>query len=226
MLSASPDREFLNIDSATSFRGGLIPLILGDGDSQWSAVKVAEAYSRIVKGTRVFATFLATDARPPALPSFNVARSAVTSGLALNYGGTAFNTRIPAALDKLTNRRAAHGLVLGAFSKTGTMVVPARTSASCGDRDPDHCSGKAFAIVLAAYDQHTPRLEVDTRTGRALNAMAIPRCAITIFVNLPQWNGGGVNAAADTAAQIIAVDGDRGVAQRLLETGRGGYCGR
>jgi hypothetical protein len=65
LAGASPERERLGFDAVASFRNDYLMAVLGGSRSTWSAIKMAEVYSRIVTGRAVRARFTpTTDAAP------------------------------------------------------------------------------------------------------------------------------------------------------------------
>jgi hypothetical protein len=123
-VDSSPVREALSIDVSRDFRADLVPIMLGNGEGRWTAVKVAEAYSRLVTGRRVSASFLPVPPRvfAPLDPRF-VARIGLTHALTLVPTGTALHTDLPGALSTVDAQVRAAGLVPGFFAKTGTPVA-------------------------------------------------------------------------------------------------------
>jgi hypothetical protein len=135
---SSPEREALGLEEARDFRRDMITVILGNGEGRWTAVKLAEAYARLVTGRQVRASFTyvadpdtAARAAPPigADPALatraglDLARRRVTHALTLVPRGTAAATELPGVLNTLQARLAGQGLVLGAFAKTGTPAL-------------------------------------------------------------------------------------------------------
>lgn len=60
LASASPERERLGFDAVASFRNDYLMAVLGGSRSTWSAIKMAEVYSRIATGRQVRARFTPT----------------------------------------------------------------------------------------------------------------------------------------------------------------------
>lgn len=234
MLRASPEREFFRIDTAHDFRTGMTPLVLGDGSGKWSVVKAAQGYSRLVTGTGVRASFLkvrADAAAPDPLRAeldrrrcreldqlCDSPRGAVLRGLALGpVSGTSKALR--PQLDRLrADVEKSRRFTLRAYAKTGTMIVPDQFAGACrrAGLARKNCNGKALAIVLAVYPY---------RFGGAAPAeeslwARTPRCALTIFVNLPQYHRGDEGAAMGVAGRLIDV-----AKTRLTQFGPGEYCG-
>jgi hypothetical protein len=121
---SAPIREALAITAAKDFRSDLLPIMLGNGEGRWTAVKLAESYSRLVIGRRIVATFALGPRQSflPMDPRFTT-RAQVTHALTLVPKGTARETRLPAALVALAQRVHAAGRVPGFFAKTGTPVA-------------------------------------------------------------------------------------------------------
>ncbi|MEZ0243959.1 MAG: hypothetical protein ACAH11_11330, partial [Sphingomonas sp.] len=242
MLRPSPMRESFGIDAASDFRGEMVPLILGDGSGTWTAVKVAEAYSRLVIGARIQSSFVkreGTEASPELLPAAvdrrrcqreetwcDSPRIAVLRGMErVIVDGTAGGTEASRAVARLRAdiealRIGNSRFTLRAFAKTGTMELPNETIGGCpvDRRRASKCAGKAFAIVLAVYPMGAAG--APPVSERELWSKT-PRCAVTIFVNLPQWYGNDGNVASNAAARLISTD----VAARLMDFTAGGYCG-
>jgi hypothetical protein len=65
LAGASPERERLGFDAIASFRNDYLMAVLGGSRSTWSAIKMAEVYSRIVTGRQVRARFTPSSAGPP-----------------------------------------------------------------------------------------------------------------------------------------------------------------
>ncbi|USQ97548.1 hypothetical protein [Caulobacter sp. RL271] len=65
LAGASPERERLGFDAVASFRNDYLMAVLGGSRSTWSAIKMAEVYSRIVTGRAVRARFTPASAGPP-----------------------------------------------------------------------------------------------------------------------------------------------------------------
>jgi hypothetical protein len=141
---SSPEREALGLEAARDYRRDMVTVILGNGEGRWSAVKLAEAYSRLVTGRQVRASFVFVpdpDAAVAALPllgadpalapraDLDEARRKVTHAMTLVPQGTAAATELPGALKELQARLAVAPspggghLALGAFAKTGTPAL-------------------------------------------------------------------------------------------------------
>ena len=83
LAGASPERERLGFDAVASFRDDYLMAVLGGSRSTWSAIKMAEIYSRIVTGQAVRARFTPGGDLPAAdLPMRNPqVRATVLDGL-------------------------------------------------------------------------------------------------------------------------------------------------
>lgn len=119
LAGASPERERLGFDAIASFRNDYLMAILGGSRSTWSAIKMAEVYSRIVTGRQVRARFTPS-ASPPAadLPMGNPRiRATVLDGLSrvVKSGTAAWLGREFAGM--------GYGPDVALFGKTGTMKV-------------------------------------------------------------------------------------------------------
>ncbi|MDB5456983.1 MAG: hypothetical protein JWP92_2568 [Caulobacter sp.] len=119
LAGASPERERLGFDAIASLRNDYLMAGLGGSRSTWSAIKMAEAYSRIVIGRQVRARFT-PDASPPAasLPMRSPQmRATVLDGLSrvVTSGTAAWLGREFAAM--------GYGPNVALFGKTGTMKV-------------------------------------------------------------------------------------------------------
>lgn len=119
LAGAAPERERLGFDAIASFRNDYLMAGLGGSRSTWSAIKIAEVYSRIVTGRQVRARFT-PDARPPAadLPMRNPqVRGTVLEGLSrvMSSGTAAWLGREFAGM--------GYGPTVALFGKTGTMKV-------------------------------------------------------------------------------------------------------
>lgn len=202
-------RQYLGIDRQLDFRMETIPMLLGGGEGRFSAIKLAEIYSRLVAGRKVRSSLLVLDGDATTRGNRfagreNDARIAVSKGMALVIAGTARRTMVPQAIQELRSRLDADQR-LGVFAKTGTVPLAGSPFAEgCRGASSEDCEGKAFVITLAIYRGQGSRLEIDGETGLVVSAAVEPRCAVTIAVNLAQWNGLGVNKAADVAARILA----------------------
>ncbi|MES2044577.1 MAG: hypothetical protein V4475_11905 [Pseudomonadota bacterium] len=228
MLNSGLQRNWMGVERMRDFRTEAVPMLLGNNGGHWTAVKLAEAYARLATGQAVRASFVYSGGKPVSqhidFRNGNVdARIAVSAGLAKVLLGTAASSAVPAAVADLQTRLAQHGYRLGAFAKTGTMQLTGAMAGGCSRRRASAaCVGKAFVITLAVYPAGATSPVLDATTGRAIDAAATPRCAVTLVVNLPRWNDESItgNAAANFAATLI-----RGtIATRLLELD-GPYCG-
>jgi len=225
MIRSGLQRNWMRIDHMRDFRTEAIPLLLGNNGGHWSVIKLAEAYSRLATGKAVRASFLYLAGAPVSKPidftSHGIdVRVPVSAGMARVPEGTAASSLLPAALADLERKLADKHYRLGVFAKTGTMQLAGAMAKGCrGEADQDECVGKAYAMTLAVYPDS---VAADDATGRVMDAAAKPRCAITIVVNLPRWNGELVagNPAANVAESLV-----RGtIGARLLEVD-GAYCG-
>ncbi|WP_296816694.1 hypothetical protein [Brevundimonas sp.] len=125
-VASTPQPEALGLIGARDFRSQVVPSALGNGDGVWSAVKLAEAYARLVTGVRVSASFHGTSSTSGPLGLNAEVRRRITHALTLVPAGTAASTELPGSLAALQEALAAQGQVLGAFAKTGTPVVVSR----------------------------------------------------------------------------------------------------
>lgn len=141
LATISPERENLRLDDiqrrATDFSERFIPLILGDGESRWSNVELAEAFASLVQNRRIRASLLDTGQRHELrreladLKLNHSVQKALTDGMALvinEPSGTAW------ALEKSRQILAAAACtqkhqVFGLFGKTGSPEL-ARTELS------------------------------------------------------------------------------------------------
>ncbi|MET3664894.1 hypothetical protein [Caulobacter sp. 1776] len=119
LAGASPERERLGFDAIASFRNDYLMAVLGGSRSTWSAIKMAEVYSRIVTGRQVRAGFTPV-AGPPAadLPMRSPqVRATVLDGLSrvVKTGTAAWLGREFAGM--------GYGPDVALFGKTGTMKV-------------------------------------------------------------------------------------------------------
>jgi len=119
LAGAAPERERLGFDAIASFRNDYLMTMLGGSRSTWSAIKMAEAYSRIVTGRLVSASFTLAKGPPPAdLPMRNPhVRATVLEGLSrVVKSGTA--ARLGREFAGM-----GYGPDVALFGKTGTMKV-------------------------------------------------------------------------------------------------------
>jgi hypothetical protein len=119
LAGASPERERLGFDAVASFRNDYLMAVLGGSRSTWSAIKMAEVYSRIITGRQVRARFTPT-AGPPAadLPMRGPqVRAPVLNGLSrvVKTGTAAWLGREFAGM--------GYGPDVALYGKTGTMKV-------------------------------------------------------------------------------------------------------
>jgi hypothetical protein len=120
LAGASPERERLGFDAVASFRNDYLMAVLGGSRSTWSAIKMAEAYSRIVTGRLVRARLTPVGAEPPPaeLPMRNPQiRATVLDGLSrvVKSGTAAWLGREFAGM--------GYGPDVVLLGKTGTMKV-------------------------------------------------------------------------------------------------------
>lgn len=119
LAGAAPERERLGFDAVASFRNDYLMTVLGGSRSTWSAVKMAEVYSRIVTGRLVRASFTPAEGPPPPeLPMRNPqVRATVLDGLSrvVKSGTAAWLGREFAAM--------GYDSDVALFGKTGTMKV-------------------------------------------------------------------------------------------------------
>lgn len=119
LAGASPERERLGFDAVASFRNDYLMAVLGGSRSTWSAIKMAEVYSRIVTGRAVRARFT-PNAGPPAdaIPMRNPQiRATVLDGLS-----RVINTGTAAGLGR-SFAKMGYGPDVALYGKTGTMKV-------------------------------------------------------------------------------------------------------
>lgn len=119
LAGAAPEREHLGFDAVASFRNDYLMAVLGGSRSTWSAIKMAEVYSRIVTGRQVRAR-LTPAADPPAadLPMRSPqVRATMLDGLSrvVKSGTAAWLGREFAGM--------GYGPDVALFGKTGTMKV-------------------------------------------------------------------------------------------------------
>lgn len=119
LAGASPERERLGFDAVASLRNDYLMAVLGGSRSTWSAIKMAEVYSRIVTGRLVRASFTpAAEPPPTGLPMRNpLVRAVVLDGLSrvVKSGTAAWLGREFAGMD--------YGPDVVLLGKTGTMKV-------------------------------------------------------------------------------------------------------
>ncbi len=195
LASASPEREQLGLDAIASIRNDYLMSILGGGRSTWSAIKVAEVYSRIVTGRRVQARFTRPSPGPEAapLPLRNPqSRDLVLEGMRrVTRTGTAARLGTEFA-------GMGYGPDVELFGKTGTMKVAGEAPS-----DPDAAllrqlarsdcglrwDIKAGALKFAAQ---APRSQAEA--ARQILALKETRCRVRI--------GGDVALAGRVAAEM------------------------
>lgn len=119
LAGASPERERLGFGAIASIRNDYLMAMLGGSRSTWSAIKMAEVYSRIITGRQVRARFTPAAGPPPAdLPMRSPhVRTIVLDGLSrvVKSGTAAWLGR------EFTGM--GYGPDVALFGKTGTMKV-------------------------------------------------------------------------------------------------------
>lgn len=161
LASASPEREQLGFDSVASIRNDYLMSILGGGRSTWSAVKVAEVYSRIVTGRRVQARLTRVAPGAPQAPPLPLAhpqsRDLVLEGLrrVVRTGTAGWLGREFAGM--------GYGPEVELFGKTGTMKV-------AGEAPSDPA-----AVTLRQLARADCGLRWDARAGVLKFAAKAPR---------------------------------------------------
>ena len=129
LAGASPERERLGFDAVASFRNDYLMAVLGGSRSTWSAIKMAEAYSRIVTGRQVRARLTPAAAGPPEaeLPMRSPqVRGPVLDGLSrvVKTGTAAWLGREFAGM--------GYGADVALYGKTGTMKVAGEVPSAPG----------------------------------------------------------------------------------------------
>jgi cell division protein FtsI/penicillin-binding protein 2 len=138
--SVSPEREQLGMNVINNFRTDYINLVIGGGRSQWTTVKLAEIYGRIVSGRWIDARLVRSmDQTAVALgahdsPAWNPqVRSDLLNGMAhVSIDGTAHSARMTAATRRLQALAAQRGETLEVYSKTGTPTLEVRVASPTG----------------------------------------------------------------------------------------------
>lgn len=138
----SPEKEHLDLNIASNFGMDYIPLILGQGASTWSGVKVAETFARIVNNQRVQASFVQVPSddrghyaaypplQEPADPAFEASRLALLAAMQdVVRKGTA-QEYFKSILDSLQTAARARGMEVQVFAKTGTPRVASYVSSA------------------------------------------------------------------------------------------------
>lgn len=173
LADASPQRSNFKIHAAVDFRQQLATIMLGNGEGQWSAVGLAQAYSRLVMGTIVYANFV-TGASHSGLSGsdedialekgwLETARRLLGNGLSrvvTGQGGTA-RALLPDVVT-LAQEVAVEGRYrLGVFGKTGTPEVLLREPTALS-RAINAMIGSGHLVALPVdtdvYKQATTRL--------------------------------------------------------------------
>lgn len=128
LAGAAPERERLGFDAVASFRNDYLMTVLGGSRSTWSAIKMAEVYSRIVTGRLVRASFMPNEGPPPAeLPMRHPqVRATVLDGLSrvVKSGTAGWLGREFAGM--------GYGSDVALFGKTGTMKVAGEAPSNPG----------------------------------------------------------------------------------------------
>jgi len=129
LAGASPERERLGFDAVASFRNDYLMAVLGGSRSTWSAIKMAEVYSRIVTGRQVRARLTPAAAGPPEaeLPMRSPqVRAPVLDGLSrvVKTGTAAWLGR------EFTTM--GYGPDVALYGKTGTMKVAGEVPSAPG----------------------------------------------------------------------------------------------
>jgi hypothetical protein len=131
----SPEKEHLDLNVARDFRQDYLPIILGQGESTWSTVKIAETFARVVTNRRVQASFVQIPKDPayrqmPPLqespnPDFEAARNDLLAGMRdvvkAEYGTA--KKWFPSVLSCLRREAERKGLTVEVYAKTGTPRV-------------------------------------------------------------------------------------------------------
>lgn len=158
---ASPEREQLGLNAISSFHTDYLMSVLGGGRSTWSAIKVAEVYSRIVTGRMVRARMTMgvpgpDEARPLPMRHPQV-RATVVDGLGrvVKTGTAAWLGRQFATMGYAPDVRL--------FGKTGTMKVAGEVAV-----DP-------AAVILRDLATHDCGLRWDPQAGVLKFGSAVPR---------------------------------------------------
>jgi len=160
LAGASPERERLGFDAVASFRNDYLMAVLGGSRSTWSAIKVAEVYSRIITGRAVRARFTPTAAAAPEaeLPMRHPqVRAPVLEGLSrvVKTGTAAWLGREFAGM--------GYGPDVALYGKTGTMKVAGEVPSEPG------------AILLRQLARGDCGLRWDTSAGVLKFGYAAPR---------------------------------------------------
>jgi len=119
--AASPEVERLGLDAVADPRNDYVALIIGNGKSRWTTVKLAEIYSRVVTDRRITAHLLLDPSQHPPAAPLGVdpdARRLIRTGMqaVLSHQGTGAKFAIPHIV-------ARSGETICAFAKTGTPTI-------------------------------------------------------------------------------------------------------
>jgi hypothetical protein len=234
----SPERERLNLGVMDSFRVDYLSLILGGGRSQWTTIKLAEVYGRIVSGRRISARLVrsvdgaASQELSGEPQEWNPAvRRALLTGLegvSAHPGGTAYSPRMTRATERLAAMAATRGGLLAVYSKTGTPTLDAFAPTPAGAAVEDlfsirllrSVSGGAKAGVAAGPGRMVVPQDPMTiaEAGRAIDTSEAAR------IVLAQWGVSaedvarylaGYNSASTPAQKARWLRIDRGRPSRL-----------
>ncbi len=129
LAGASPERERLGFDAVASFHNDYLMAGLGGSRSTWSAIKMAEVYSRIVSGSQVRASF--APAAGPSVADLPMRsprmRANVLDGLSrvVTSGTAAWLGREFAGM--------GYGPEVALYGKTGTMKVAGEAPGEPGE---------------------------------------------------------------------------------------------
>jgi hypothetical protein len=144
LRSISPERVNLAINDARNLRQDYLTLIIGGSTSRWNNVKLAEAFARLVTGTRIQARLMTTPdgakpTKPPSMigaptdcgtrqatgmfcPASRLVLLGGLSRVAGVYGGTAYG-QVHTTLEDIARIADKHGEAIGFYSKTGTPDI-------------------------------------------------------------------------------------------------------
>lgn len=126
-VQVSPERENFGLNNVQSVRNDYVMLILGNGRSRWTTLKLAEAYSRIVLNRTISATFI-PGPEPQQEPLFaktsDEARKTLVRQLErVALEGTARGLRQSSVFKAAEVRARSRGELIRVFAKTGTPTV-------------------------------------------------------------------------------------------------------
>lgn len=164
LAQASPELENFGLAGVYSLTPDYLQLILGGARSRWTAVKVAEAFSRIVTGCPTEASFIQLSrwqACPAAPWSSKVLRDAL-SGVVLIEGGTA------ASLGPAVRALYEPNASVEVFAKTGTPTLEERWD-SPANRALNALIGQGVVVRTNGL--------LTLRGGEAVTAAALDRMA-------------------------------------------------